>query len=215
MKAFALVVIGAILLVLAAGGFMATGDDEKKGAVKKMTVGTKPGDIGKRADIDKAAAERGHELATFAAGCFWGVEERFRQIPGVTATAVGYTDGRTKNPTYKQVCYENTGHAEAVLLEFDPKVVSYEELVDIFYKNHNPCTLNSQGPDFGDQYRSAIYFRNAKQEATARAVTKKLNESKFGGKIVTQIAGASTFYMAEEYHQQYCAKNGIAACPIR
>jgi peptide-methionine (S)-S-oxide reductase len=216
MKAFALVVIGVALLVLALGGFARPDDKDKKATAKKtMKVGNRPGEIGKRMDIDKAAAEKGHELATFAAGCFWGVEERFRQIPGVVATAVGYTDGRVKNPTYKQVCYEDTGHAEAVLIEFDPKKVSYDELVDIFYKNHNPCTMNSQGPDVGDQYRSAIYYRNAKQEAAAKAITKKLNETKFGGKIVTQISAAQPFYVAEDYHQQYCEKNGIAACPIR
>lgn len=215
MKAFALVVIGIALLTLAVAGFVSADDKDKKAGAKKVKVGTKPGDIGKAKDIDNAAAERGHELATFAAGCFWGVEERFRQIPGVVATAVGYTDGRTKNPTYKEVCYQDTGHAEAVLLEFDPKVVSYEELVDIFYKNHNPCTMNRQGPDIGDQYRSAIFYRNEKQEAVAKAITKKLNQEKFGGKIVTQISSASEFYMAEDYHQQYCEKNGIAACPIR
>lgn len=205
--------IAAILALTSA--LLLWGAGQQQAAVKKMKVGTKPGNVKTSLDITQTKLQKGHELAMFAAGCFWGVEERFRQIPGVTATAVGFSGGRTEHPSYKQVCYENTRHAEVVLIEFDPAQISYEELVRIFYKNHDPRTLNRQGPDFGDQYRSAIFYANEGQKTIAERVTHELNASEFGGKIVTEITKASMFWMAEDYHQQYCEKNGIAACPIR
>ena len=151
--------------------------------------------------------------ATFAAGCFWGVEEAFRHIKGVTSTTVGYTGGTTKDPTYKQVCTGSTGHAEAVEVEFDPAQVSYRELLAAFFQNHNPTTLNSQGPDFGTQYRSAIFYHDAEQEAEAReAITTLQKTGVFERPIVTEVKPAGPFYRAEEYHQQYLAKRGAASC---
>jgi peptide-methionine (S)-S-oxide reductase len=151
--------------------------------------------------------------ATFAAGCFWGVEEAFRHIKGVTSTTVGYTGGTTKNPTYRDVCTGATGHAEAVEVEFDPAQVSYRELLAAFFQNHNPTTLNSQGPDFGTQYRSAIFFHDAAQEAAARESIAALEKAHaFTRPIVTQIRPAGPFYPAEEYHQQYLAKRGASSC---
>lgn len=180
------------------------------------TPGTRPGDIGKANNTDQAAAQRGHELATFAAGCFWGVESEFRNLSGVVATAVGYTGGKTSNPTYEQVCSHGTGHAEAVLIEFDPKKISYEQLLDAFFEMHDPTTLNRQGPDIGSQYRSAIFYHNPKQETAARSKIQKLEKAgKFKRPIVTQVAPATTFWLAEDYHQQYNEKRGIAGCKVR
>ncbi|MHB8755599.1 MAG: peptide-methionine (S)-S-oxide reductase MsrA [Candidatus Acidiferrales bacterium] len=151
--------------------------------------------------------------ATFAAGCFWGVEEAFRQIKGVTSTAVGYTGGTMKNPSYKDVCTGATGHAEAVELEFDPAQVSYRELLAAFFQGHNPTTPNRQGPDIGTQYRSAIFFRDAEQQAAAIESKAALEKSGvFNRPIVTEIAPASAFYRAEDYHQQYLAKRGAKSC---
>jgi len=153
--------------------------------------------------------------ATFAAGCFWGVEDTFRQVRGVTDATVGYTGGNTKNPTYKEVCTDRTGHAEAVEVEFDPKQVSYRELLSVFFQNHDPTQLNRQGPDYGTQYRSAIFFHDAGQEAGAREAKAALEKAGiFKRPIVTQIIPATDFYQAEEYHQRYFEKNGIRACHI-
>ncbi len=159
----------------------------------------------------------GTQVATFAAGCFWGVEEEFRKVKGVVATSVGFTGGHTKNPSYRQVCYDDTGHAEAVMVEFDPKIVSYEKLLQVFWDLHDPTTLNRQGPDVGDQYRSAIFFHSPEQKAAAIASRDKLQASGelSGGKIVTQIVPAAEFWKAEEYHQQYVEKGGIAFCHRR
>ncbi|MGA7623338.1 MAG: peptide-methionine (S)-S-oxide reductase MsrA [Candidatus Acidiferrales bacterium] len=153
--------------------------------------------------------------ATFAAGCFWGVEDAFRGVDGVTSTTVGYTGGTTKNPTYKQVCTGRTGHAEAVEVEFDPAKISYLELLAIFWKSHDPTTPNRQGPDVGTQYRSAIFYNDPQQEQEARA-SKVEWEKKgvFKRPIVTEITPASEFYRAEDYHQQYFAKQGIKSCHI-
>ena len=151
--------------------------------------------------------------ATFAAGCFWGVEDTFRQVKGVTSATVGYTGGTTKDPSYKDVCTGRTGHAEAVEIEYDPKDASYRELLAVFFQNHDPTTLNRQGPDFGTQYRSAIFFHDANQEAEAREAVAGLEASHvFKSPIVTQIVPASDFYRAEEYHQRYFEKRGIRAC---
>lgn len=157
------------------------------------------------------------ERATFAAGCFWGVESAFRQLPGVLATAVGYTGGDTLNPSYKEVCSGRTGHAEAVTVEFDPAKISYEQLLDVFWDLHDPTQLNRQGPDYGSQYRTAIFTHGPEQENIAKASKERL--AKPGGfrkRVVTEIVPAPVFYMAEEYHQQYFEKRGIApACHVR
>jgi peptide-methionine (S)-S-oxide reductase len=153
------------------------------------------------------------EKAMFGAGCFWGVEETFRQLKGVLKTTVGYSGGTTKNPSYQDVCTDTTGHAEVVQVEFDPTHVSYRELLNLFWKNHNPTTLNSQGPDFGSQYRSAIFYYSAEQKREAEASKKQLEASKtFARPIVTQIEPAQEFYRAEDYHQQYLAKRGQSSC---
>ena len=153
--------------------------------------------------------------ATFAAGCFWGVEDAFRQVKGVTSTTVGYTGGQTKNPTYKEVCTDRTGHAEAVEVEFNPDQVSYRELLAVFFQSHDPTQLNRQGPDYGSQYRSAIFFHDAEQEAAARDSLAALDKAGvFKRPIVTQIAPATDFYRAEDYHQQYFEKQGIRACHL-
>jgi len=155
------------------------------------------------------------EKATFGAGCFWGVEAAFRRIPGVTETAVGYLGGAMPNPSYKDVCTDETGHAEVVEVTFDPAKVSYDQLLDVFWQNHNPTTLNRQGPDIGTQYRSAIFFHSPEQEAAARASKDRQHASgRFSRPIVTEITPASTFYRAEEYHQQYLEKRGLASCHI-
>src|SRR5712664_1090649 len=155
------------------------------------------------------------EKATFGAGCFWGVEAAFRQIDGVISTAVGYSGGHTANPTYRDVCSDETGHAEVVQIEFDPAKISYEKLLDVFWENHDPTQLNRQGPDVGEQYRSAIFFHSPAQEAAARASKSRLEQSgRFKRPIVTEITPAPTFYRAEEYHQRYLEKRGLAHCRI-
>lgn len=155
------------------------------------------------------------EIATFGAGCFWGIEAAFRQVPGVTDAAVGYSGGHTLSPTYKDVCTDETGHAEVVQVTFDPAQVTYEQVLEVFWQIHDPTQLNRQGPDFGKQYRSAIFFHSPEQEAAARASKEKAQASgRFHRPIVTQIAPAATFYRAEEYHQRYLEKRGIASCHI-
>ena len=155
------------------------------------------------------------EKATFGAGCFWGVEETFRKIKGVKDTAVGYTGGALKDPTYKDVCTNESGHAEVVQVIFDPAEVSYDELLDVFWSNHNPTTLNRQGPDWGTQYRSAIFFHSPEQEAKARASKENLEKSgRYYRPIVTQIVPEAVFYRAEEYHQRYLEKRGVSSCHI-
>ena len=156
------------------------------------------------------------EIATFAAGCLWGVEENFRQIPGVKATTVGYTGGHSNNPTYADVCTDTTGHAEAVQVEFDPDVVSYEQLLKVFWGNHDPTTVNRQGPDVGTQYRSAIFYHSPQQKAAAEASKKELAASgKFHREIATEIVPAGTFWKAEDYHQQYLEKRGMSSCHVK
>jgi peptide methionine sulfoxide reductase msrA/msrB len=149
--------------------------------------------------------------AIFAGGCFWGTEAMFARVPGVVSTTVGYIGGKTENPTYKQVCTDTTGHAEAVRIVFDPTKVSYPELLDAFWSSHDPTTLNSQGPDFGTQYRSGVFYVNDEQKKAAEESLKEVNESKaFGKPVVTEITKAGKFYNAEEYHQQYFEKKGVA-----
>ena len=153
------------------------------------------------------------EKATFAAGCFWGVEETFRTTNGVSKTAVGYIGGSLPKPTYEQVCSGRSGHAEAVDIEFDPSVVSYKDLVELFFSTHNPTTLNRQGPDVGEQYRSAVFYHSDAQKQVAEEVKEQVEQSKkFSNKIVTQIVPAVEFFPAEEYHQQYLLKRGVSHC---
>ena len=150
----------------------------------------------------------------FGAGCFWGVEAAFQHLPGVESTAVGYSGGKTKDPTYREVCTDRTGHAEVVLIEFDPDRISYEQLLDQYWNSHDPTTLNRQGPDIGRQYRSAIFYYSPEQKAAAEASKRKLQESgRFSRPIVTEITPASTFWRAEEYHQKYLEKRGRVQCP--
>jgi len=154
-----------------------------------------------------------HQLATFAAGCFWGVEESFRKIKGVKSTMVGYTGGRWENPTYNDVCADLTGHAEAIQLQYDPQEVSYEDLLEVFWSIHNPTTKNRQGFDYGIQYRSVIFYHTPEQELSARRSIEELEKSgRFRNRIVTEIVPAATFYKGEEYHQKYYEKKGGGSC---
>jgi peptide-methionine (S)-S-oxide reductase len=153
--------------------------------------------------------------ATFGAGCFWGVEEEFRKVPGVLETAVGYAGGAVENPTYKDVCTDRTGHAEVVQVDYDPSVVSFDALLEIFWNGHNPTQLNRQGPDVGTQYRSVIFFHTPAQEAAARASKTALEASgRHARPIVTEISPAPAFWRAEDYHQQYLAKRGLGSCHV-
>lgn len=155
------------------------------------------------------------EKATFGAGCFWGVEETFRTTKGVTGTAVGYAGGTKDNPSYQDVCTDETGHAEVVEVDFDPAQVSYEQLLDVFWNNHNPMQLNRQGPDVGTQYRSVIFYHSPEQKAAAEASKEKLTQSgRFPRPIVTLIEPAPKFWRAEDYHQQYLLKRGQTHCHI-
>jgi len=148
------------------------------------------------------------ETAIFAAGCFWGVQKKFDLISGVLETNVGYTGGHLDNPSYEDVCFQDTGHAEAIEIKYDPKIISYKELLDIFWKLHNPTTLNRQGPDIGEQYRSTIFYVNENQKTLAEESKKTMNEKVFSNKIVTEITEAKKFYLAEDYHQKYLKKLG-------
>ncbi|MEA2765481.1 MAG: peptide-methionine (S)-S-oxide reductase [Gemmatimonadaceae bacterium] len=155
------------------------------------------------------------ELATFGAGCFWGVEVTFRNTPGVKDAVVGYLGGTLANPTYKEVCTGRTGHAEVVQVTYDPSEVSYDNLLDVFWENHDPTTLNRQGPDVGTQYRSAIFYHTPEQKRIAEESKAKLGTSgRFRKPIVTEITPTSTFYLAEDYHQRYLEKRGLATCHV-
>ncbi len=153
------------------------------------------------------------QTAMFGAGCFWGVEARFRKIPGVVDTAVGYSGGTTDKPTYKDVCTDRTGHAEVVRVTFDPSKVSYATLVDFFFEHHDPTQVNRQGPDYGTQYRSVIFYFDPEQQKVAQAIKARLTESHtFARPVATQIVPAAPFWMAEDYHQRYLEKNGLDSC---
>jgi peptide-methionine (S)-S-oxide reductase len=153
--------------------------------------------------------------ATFGAGCFWGVEEEFRKVPGVLDTAVGYSGGTQANPTYEDVCTDGTGHAEVVEVDYDPARASYDTLLNVFWNGHNPTQLNRQGPDVGTQYRSVIFFHTPEQETAARASKEQLERSgRFGRPIVTEISPAKPFWRAEEYHQRYLEKRGLGSCSV-
>jgi peptide methionine sulfoxide reductase msrA/msrB len=184
------------------------GERAESGVPEESHGDTLPG-----AARDTVAGKTRLEKATFAAGCFWGVEESFRVLTGVVSTKVGYTGGTFENPSYEDVCSGKTGHAEAIEIIFDPDMISYEELLKMFWEIHDPTTLNRQGPDVGSQYRSAIFYHDAKQEAAARASKERLEESGvLKKKIVTEIVPATEFYYAEEYHQQYLKKRGSSTC---
>jgi peptide-methionine (S)-S-oxide reductase len=153
--------------------------------------------------------------ATFGAGCFWGVEARFAQVPGVTATAVGYEGGKLDNPSYRDVCTDATGHAEVVEIDYDPARVNYQQLLDLFFELHNPTQLNRQGPDWGTQYRSVVFYHSPEQEAAAKQTIARLTaEKRFSRPIVTQVIPAETFWRAEDYHQKYLEKRGAVSCHI-
>ena len=155
------------------------------------------------------------EIATFAAGCFWGVEAKFRGVPGVLEAVSGYAGGHTENPTYRDVCTDTTGHAEVVQVTFDPSKVSYQQLLEVFWKMHDPTQINRQGPDFGTQYRTAIFFHSTEQEAIAMKAKDALNASgRFRQPIATEITPAGPFWRAEEYHQRYLEKRGATNCHI-
>lgn len=179
-------------------------------AATPRAVGTSPGGVGAGTPLVPAA---GHELAAFAEGCFWGSENTFRHVAGVTATAVGYTGGHTDLPTYEAVSSHTTGHAETVLVEFDPKLVSYRELLRVFWESHDPTTKDRQGPDVGSNYRSAIFTFSPDQEQSARA-SEADEQKRHGRPITTEIHAIGRFYKAEEYHQQYDEKSGTESCPL-
>jgi peptide-methionine (S)-S-oxide reductase len=153
------------------------------------------------------------EKATFGAGCFWGVEATFRRLAGVKSTQVGYTGGSLRNPSYQDVCTDQTGHAEVVEVTFDPAIISYHDLLNVFWENHDPTTLNRQGPDYGTQYRSAIFVHSPEQEAEARKSVAEA-QPRFRKSIVTKIEPAADFWRAEEYHQQYLEKRGLSHCHL-
>jgi peptide-methionine (S)-S-oxide reductase len=185
-------------------------DTPQTTATTRRVVGTDPGHVGRGTAL---SPREGNALAAFAAGCFWGVEDTFRHVPGVVATAVGFTGGHTDDPSYETVCTHTTGHAETVLVEFDPKAVSYETLLNVFFKNHDPTTMNRQGPDVGDQYRSAIFTFSLAEEGAARAA-KEREGAALGKPVVTDIAPIGRFWKAEDYHQQYDEKTGTHSCPL-
>jgi peptide-methionine (S)-S-oxide reductase len=156
------------------------------------------------------------ETATFGAGCFWGVEETFRRLPGVTQTAVGYMGGATERPTYEDVCTDRTGHAEVVQVEYDPAQITYDKLLEVFFDCHDPTQVNRQGPDFGTQYRSVVFYHTPPQQAEAEGAKQRLAASgRYQRPIATQVVPAATFWRAEEYHQQYLQKRGMASCHVR
>lgn len=205
MKPIAIALIGAAAIMAACAPMMLSQTAAQKSSAKNI-----PGKERTKLDYVNKAKKKGHDLAMFGAGCFWGVEADFRQLPGVIATAVGFAGGKTENVSYKDVCNGDTGHAEVVLVEFDPKKLKYEYLVRVFFENHDPTTVNRQGPDVGDQYRSAIFaFDQAQADAAKKITAELIAKKKFKNPIVTQIEMAGPFWMAEEYHQQYYEKKGI------
>ncbi len=210
----------AVVLMIAVGVLLAlpaSGTSESRGSAAKGPATarrTRNGLVMTRSAPE--AIPTGTQTAAFAAGCFWGVEQEFRTQRGVVATAVGYMGGRTPDPTYEDVCSNRTGHAETVEVEYDPDVVSYDDLLDLFWNLHDPTTPDRQGPDHGSQYRSLIFFFTPDQKARATASRDRLQASReLPRPIVTEIVPASKFTRAEEYHQQYVEKGGHAACHLR
>jgi peptide-methionine (S)-S-oxide reductase len=203
-------VLSAVLLFACGRTGPATAETMKSTPQATAHVGTDPGHAGQGTPL---VAAPGHQLAAFAEGCFWGSEDTFRHVEGVTATAVGYTGGHTANPTYDSVCSHTTGHAETVLVEFDPGRTSYDKLLHTFWDSHDPTTKNRQGPDVGDQYRSAIFTFSPEQEAQAKAAM-AVEQKSYKNPITTEIRPIGTFYKAEGYHQQYDEKTGRHSCPL-
>ncbi|HET9595557.1 MAG TPA: peptide-methionine (S)-S-oxide reductase MsrA [Anaeromyxobacteraceae bacterium] len=193
-------------VVVIARGQTRSGD---KAMIGNPTCGTRPGNVGRGTPL---APSGRNQLAIFAQGCFWGVEERFRKVPGVVATAVGYTGGQKANPTYEDVCSHTTGHAEAVLVEFDPEKVAYAELLGFFWRTHDPTSGDRQGPDRGSQYRSAI-FTFGPEQAKAAAASRDEEQARLVDRITTEIAPAGPFWIAEAYHQQWDERHGALSCP--
>lgn len=204
-------VLGAAALRLAATATGAAGRPAhaSAGPIGNPGLGTRPGDVGRGTPL---AATPGHQLASFAQGCFWGVEERFRRVPGVVATAVGYTGGSEPHPTYEVVSAHRTGHAEAVLIEFDPAKVSYGDLLKVFWETHDPTTGDRQGADRGRQYRSAIFTFGPDQQAAALA-SRDVEQARLRDRITTEIAPVGPFWIAEDDHQQWDEKHGYRSCP--
>lgn len=208
-----LALVSALPLAACRSPNAAAGGDASSTHATAQAVGTDPGGVGRGTPL---TPKPGHALAAFAAGCFWGVEDAFRHVRGVTATAVGYTGGHTDDPTYDSVCTHTTGHAETVLVEFDPKVVSYDHLLDVFFSIHDPTQLDRQGPDEGDQYRSEVFtFSPAQADAARAALDRAQKKLGSGEKIVTRIEPLGRYWKAEEYHQQYAEKTGTHGCPIK
>jgi peptide-methionine (S)-S-oxide reductase len=193
-------------LATAPGGGAGGGGGE---VIGNSNLGKRPGNVGHGTPLAPAA---GHQLASFAQGCFWGVEERFRRVPGVVATAVGYTGGSEKDPSYELVSAHQTGHAESVLVEFDPAQVSYSDLLKVFWETHDPTSGDRQGPDRGHQYRSAIFTFGPQQQAAA-AASRGAEQARLRDRITTEIAPIGPFWIAEEYHQQWDEKHGYRSCP--
>ena len=207
------ILVGALALGAAAVRLASTaggGAGHAGEQIGNPNVGTRPGKVGHGTPLDAGA---GHQLASFAQGCFWGVEERFRRVPGVVATAVGYTGGPEKDPSYELVSAHRTGHAEAVLVEFDPKQVTYAELLRVFWETHDPTTGDRQGPDRGHQYRSAIFTFGPEQQSAAIA-SRDAEQARLGDRITTEIAPAGPFWVAEDAHQQWDEKHGYRSCPL-
>jgi peptide-methionine (S)-S-oxide reductase len=205
-----LIALTALTVIVGCQSFAANPVMVKGQQVTPTGVGTRPGGIGSGQPLKPAP---GDELAAFSGGCFWGTENSFRHVPGVVATAVGYTGGHLKNPSYEEVCTHLTGHAETVLVEFNPKKVSYRQLVDDFWNFHDPTTPNQQGPDFGSNYRSAIWVFSQDQMKDAVA-SMQADQKRENAPIVTEIHPIGPFWLAEDYHQQYDEKNGTNTCPI-
>ncbi len=179
------------------------------GEIGNPALGTRPGNVGQGTPL---VAPAGHALAIFAQGCFWGVEERFRRVPGVVATAVGYTGGKEQDPSYEQVSAHLTGHAESALVEFDQRKVTYAELLKVFWETHDPTSGDRQGPDRGRQYRSAIFTLGPEQQAAALA-SRDAEQARLADRITTEIAPAGPFWIAEAYHQQWDERHGYRSCP--
>jgi peptide-methionine (S)-S-oxide reductase len=206
----AVAAVAAALAAVAVLGSPGEAPRSGKAAIGNPACGTRPGQVGHGTALVPAGK---NQLAIFAQGCFWGVEERFRKVPGVVATAVGYTGGHTATPTYEDVCSDRTGHAEAVLVEFDPQRVSYAELLRFFWQTHDPTSGNRQGPDRGAQYRSAIFTFGPEQQAAALA-SRDEEQGRLVDRITTEIAPADRFWIAEDYHQQWDEKHGALSCPV-
>ncbi|HEY6099552.1 MAG TPA: peptide-methionine (S)-S-oxide reductase MsrA [Anaeromyxobacter sp.] len=208
-----LISLGVLAVAAVGAGVIATPArprPEERTTIGNPSCGTRPGNVGHGTPLVPAP---NHRLAAFAQGCFWGVEERFRKVPGVVATAVGYTGGRTANPSYEDVCTGRTGHAEAVLVEFDPARVSYGELLAFFWRTHDATSGDRQGPDRGSQYRSAI-FTFGDEQAKAALASRDEEQRRLADRITTEIAPAGPFWVAEDYHQQWDEKHGYLSCPV-